>query len=410
MFQEMEILVDMINRGFKSIDTEKKTVPKRILLTGARSPTALELARHLHQSGHTVFAADTSTLHVLKFSNAIKRFYDFPSPRYDLKRFIGKLGKIITEEKIDLVIPMWEEVIYISLHRDSLPSNCEIFCSQFQLLHDLHHKWHFIKLLGSLGIKTPNSVLLRSNNDLKKFEFKKPYVLKKCYSRGSRFVYKVTSPQPPEVDIQPENPWIAQDYLQGKKFCSYSICQKGKVLAHTVYPVNYTIDGSSCVAFEAVEHPDIFEWVKNIVQKVGFTGQIAFDFIENNDGILYAIECNPRATSGIHLFKPEDRIDKAFLNLACNTITPKPGNSQQIAVGMLMYGLGIGVSEKKLPRYLRKFFTTKDVVFSLRDLKPFLLEPIVLGSYWLKSKKLRVSIPILFTQDLEWDENPDDLA
>ena len=41
---------------------------KRILLTGARSPCALELARHLKSAGHQVFAADTSKLHVFEVS------------------------------------------------------------------------------------------------------------------------------------------------------------------------------------------------------------------------------------------------------------------------------------------------------------------------------------------------------
>lgn len=388
-------------QGIKQMD---KT--KRILLTGARSPCALELARHLGHSGHTVIAADTSTMHVIRFSNSIKKFYDFPSPRYDTKGFFEKINRIIRDENIDLVIPIWEEVIYLSRRRDLLPDSCEVFCAPFQLLHDLHHKWNFIKLLGSLGIKAPWSVLLRSSKDFENFEFKKPYILKKCYSRASRAIIKVTDHKPPQVSIQPENPWIAQEFLQGEKYCSYSVCYQGKVLAHTVYPVQYTMDGSSCVAFEAIDHPRIFEWVKNLARKTSFTGQVAFDFIENEEGGLYAIECNPRATSGIHLFKPEDRLDRAFLNQTEQTIFPKTGNTQQIALGMLMYGLGMGSKEKRFSKYLKKFLTTKDVVFSSRDLSPFLLEPLVLSSYWMKSKKLGISIPVLFTQDLEWDEDP----
>lgn len=378
---------------------------KRILLTGARSFYALELARLLKKSGHTVFASDTTTMHVTRFSNSIKKFYSFPSPRYDAKGFIDTLNRIIIEESIDMVIPIWEEVIYISLHQELLPESCEVFCAPFQLLHDLHHKWNFIKLLGSYGIKAPWSVLLKSNKDFENFEFKKPYILKKCFSRGSRFIFKVSSNKPPKISIQPNNPWIAQQYLEGDKYCSYSVCSKGHVLAHTAYAVNYTIDGSSCVAFEAIEHSGIFGWVKNLAHKTGFTGQIAFDFIVQ-DGEVYAIECNPRATSGIHLFKPEDKLDLAFLDNTEQTIMPTTGNSQQIGLGMLIYGLRMGSRERRFSQYLKKFLTTKDVIYSSSDLAPFCAEPLILISYWLRSKILGVTIPLLFTQDLEWDEDP----
>lgn len=380
---------------------------KRILITGARSPCALELARQLNQCGHVVFAADTTTFHLSRFSNAVKKFLTIPSPRYQVEAFIEKLSELIVSEEIDLLIPMWEEAMYLSLYLDRLPKTCEVFCASFKLIHELHHKWYFIKLLEKLEIKKiPRSVLLRNNHDLEDFSFETPYVLKKCFSRQSRGILKVTTPKPPKITISPDNPWIAQEYIHGEKYCSYSVCYKGEVLAHTAYPVQYTMDGSSCLAFEAIEHPQIMEWVKNIVQKTGYTGQIAFDFIETPSEELYSIECNPRATSGIHLFKSEDRLDRAFLHEISEIITPKVGNTQQIIAAMLLYGLGLGIAEKNFQGYLRKLLTTKDVVFSSRDLKPFLLKPLVLTSYWVRSKKLGMSIPFLFTHDLDWDEDP----
>jgi predicted ATP-grasp superfamily ATP-dependent carboligase len=385
---------------------EKESKTRRILLTGARSPCALELSRNLNRSGHTVFAADTSSFHVALFSNSVEKFYAIPSPRYDIEGFISHLSEIITKEKIDLLIPIWEEVMYISLHKDRLPKSCEVFCAPFKLLHHLHNKWLFIKLLNSYGIKAPHSVLVNNNKELEEFSIEHPYVLKRCYSRGSRYIIKVMTPEPPPINIDPENPWIAQEYIEGDKYCSYSVCYQGKVLAHAVYPVKYTMDGNSCLAFEAIDHPKILRWIKNLADKTGYTGQWAFDFIETPQGVLYAIECNPRATSGLHLFGREDRLDRAFFHETTDTIIPRVGNSKQIATGMLMYGLGIGRSEKRLQEYLKKFFTTKDVVFSLQDLKPFLFEPLVLTSYWLKSKKKGLSIPVMFTHDLDWDEDP----
>ena len=73
-------------------------------------------------------------------------------------------------------------------------------------------------------------------------------------------------------------------------------------------------------------------------QEINFTGQIAFDFIESADKKLYAIECNPRATSGLLLFQNNDRLDQAFFAETQSPIFPQQGARKQIATGMCLYG------------------------------------------------------------------------
>lgn len=376
-----------------------------ILFTGARSTCALELARHLTAAGHRVIATDTSSMHIARFSNAVEKFLVTPSPRFNTEGFIQTLLEIVEKEKIDLVIPIWEEVMYLSRFVERFPKTCKVFSSPFGVVHTLHHKWLFIKELQSFDIVAPKTVLLRSNEELQKLTFDHAYVLKACYSRGSRQILKVNAGgSPPEIKITSENPWIAQEFIHGKKFCSYSVCQQGKVLAHAAYPVTYTMDESSCLAFESIEHPKIFEWVKFYINTINFTGQAAFDFIETPEGKLYAIECNPRATHGVHLFKPEEGLAKAFLNQLEDPVFPAVGNTQQIVAGMIMYGWKDAVGQKIFRKYLKKFLTTKDVVYSSKDLKPFFCEPLVLASYVWKSKIQKLSIPVLYTHDLDWDE------
>lgn len=44
------------------------------------------------------------------------------------------------------------------------------------------------------------------------------------------------------------------------------------------------------------------------------SGMFGFDFIEEANGTTYVIECNPRATSGIHLFgNKAPEVTNAFL-------------------------------------------------------------------------------------------------
>lgn len=93
-----------------------------------------------------------------------------------------------------------------------------------------------------------------------------------------------------------------------------------------------------------MEHEEIYEWVRQFVQATGFSGQVGFDFIETEDGQLYAIECNPRATSGIHLFHPGDGLVRALiapegLVKAAEVIIPKQGSKAMLMLPMLGSGL-----------------------------------------------------------------------
>ena len=381
------------------------THQKNILLTAGRSPLTLDLARQLQSAGHRVFIAETMKLHVCRFSKAVSKSFVIPSPRFHSENFVEALIKIVKDEKIDLIIPIYEEIVYISKALHRFPKECTIFCPPFETLNELHNKWLFYCKQRALGIEAPATYLITSADDLNKIDFSVPYALKACYSRASLNLKKVSSPHSvPALQILPQNPWIAQEWLEGNKFCTYSICHQGSLLAHATYPVRYAIDGNSCITFHAIEQPAIFNWIKNFVSLLNFSGQIAFDFIELPNKKLFAIECNPRATSGVHLFYEQDRIDEAFFNTAKTLICPKVGANKQIAAGMMLYGWKkSSCRDNSLKKYFKELFSVTDVVFSLKDIKPFLLEPLVFAGIWLNSKKRKLSIPAVFTFDYEWN-------
>ena len=375
----------------------------RILLTGARLPFSLALVRHLHAHGHQVFVADSIKNHLCRFSNAIKKSYLVPPPRFHTREFIQSLRGIVEREKIDLLLPISEEIFYIAKEKESLPGSCRVFADSYEKLVQLHNKATFIQKLKSHGLDTPKTVQILTQEDFQKIPLSPPYVIKPCYSRNSHNLVKVEKEnQIPKIEIKPHNPWVAQEWIDGKRFCTYGICSKGSVLANTIYPVQYAIGRTSCLNFEAVEHEGILNWIKNFVRLEEFTGQIAFDFIETSDK-LYAIECNPRTTSGIYLFGLEDTIDQAFLENTNSLITPKPGTKRQLAVGMLLYGWQTRPGDKTLISFLYKVFTDPDVVFSVDDIIPFLIQPYLLLNYVLMSVKARKTIPQAILSDLEWN-------
>lgn len=375
---------------------------KNILITGARTFIALDLARKFHRSGHRVFVADTSRYHLTCYSNSVVNSYKVPTPKLFPKEYIDSLVEIVKKEKIDLLVPVYEEIFYISRALDAF--SCEVFCSSFDVLNGLHNKWSFYLKQKSMGIAVPETILVSSQKDLEELKLEYPMALKASYSRASLQVKKATKEKRPKIEIETHNPWIAQKWLDGKKYCSFSLCIDGEIQAHTAYPVNYTIK-SSCLMFEAVDHPGIYEWVENFVREEKFTGQIAFDFSVEEDGKIYAIECNPRGTSGIHLFDENEKILDVFFGKTCSLITPKEGACKQLFSGMLINGWK-GCSS--IFQFFSTIFGLSDVTFEKKDIKPFLMQPIIFIVHLCKSAKFRKNISSFYTYDMDWDGDIDE--
>lgn len=384
----------------------------RLLLTNGRSPMTLYLARLLGSAGHEIYITDPQRVHYCRFSNYVKKNFLVPSPRFAKESHIAALCDIVKNYNIDMVIPTWEDVLLIAKYKHVFPSSCQLFVSDFDLLSTLHNKWSFIKFLDDLGFETPQTEIIRSREDLENIKIDQ-FALKPGFSRSSKNVYKAARGGPyPDIYPSAEEEWIAQEWLQGEIFCTYTVCHNGKIYAHSTYPMDFIRDkprlgnvsvGSYCLSFSSIEHAGIYQWTEEFVRKTKFTGQIAFDFFEVDSGQIYAFECNPRLTSGVTLFQQESRLDRAFFALNRYPILASKESMTQILLGMLFLGWQPALVCKKLQLYFQRLFRSKDIIFNFRDMKPFLFQPLImLKLLWLSYTK-RTSIPASFTDDLDYN-------
>ena len=380
-----------------------------ILLTGGRAPATLELARTFHRAGHAVFMAESLRGHLSEPSNALTANYLVPPPRQQTSAFLDALKTIIIENKIDLLIPTCEEVFYISMGRNQLL--CKVFVEPINMLQMIHHKWAFIIQALNLGLPVPETLLIRSEDELlMAFAQWQKLVLKPIYSRfASRTLIRPTLKQAlTTVTIDPDNPWIAQEFIDGQQFCTYSICHHGHITAHTAYRSDFTAGQGATIVFQHFEHPGIFDWVQRFVEATLFTGQIAFDFIESPDGEIVALECNPRATSGIHLLASDPKFVNAFFDESMDYITPSEKSSSMLTTAMLMYRLFPAIKNHKFNSWLSTFFSSPDVIFDTKDLLPFFLQWRSILHYLNLARKQHISPLAASTFDIEW--NGEDIA
>lgn len=377
-----------------------------ILITGGRAPAALELARVFHAAGHRVSMAESATAHLSQPSRCIAANFRVPRPRQQTIPYIDAMEQIIVQQQIDLLVPTCEEVFYIAMGRERLARHCAVFVEPLERLQPLHHKWMFACRAGQMGLSVPETTLLESHAELRRaFDHWEALVLKPTYSRfASRAILRPLSYESvAHLHITPDIPWVAQQFVEGRQMCSYSVVHGGRISAHTIYPAEFTAGQGAAVSFRHLEHPAVDDWVQRFVRAEHFTGQIAFDFIETPSGEIFALECNPRTTSGAHLLASHPDFHAAFIDTLSTPVRPKPDTSAMLLTGMLVYGLPSAVREGRLRSWLSAVHRSRDVVFSARDPLPALFQLRSIAHFVELGVRHQISPLEASTLDIEWN-------
>lgn len=378
-----------------------------ILFTGGRAPVTLDLARLFASAGYRVFVADSMQHQLCSLSRCVCENFFVPSPRHDYPGYIQALEKIIQEQKIDLLIPTCEEIFYISHALPRLSQLCQVCAESLDRLDRLHNKWEFIQLAQNQNLQVPQTWFLKTSEDLDNLiqTSSIKLIFKPVYSRFANHIHTFNPDiqNRPDITITPTQPWVAQEYIIGQHYSSYSIAHRGQITAHAVYPSIFTAGKGACIYFESIDHPGIFTWVNKFITAINFTGQIAFDWIENQNGELYPLECNPRTISAIHLFTPTDNLPQAFISLPQQIIQPQPQRKAMISMAMLIYGLPSAIGTNRVKKWLKIFLKTPDVIFRSHDPLPFLSIWIILIQALITSFQTKQNLQQVSTQDIEWD-------
>ena len=370
------------------------SINKTVLLTGTRAPIALDLARLFWKAGLRVICVDSLKHTACRYSKAVDRYYQIASPVFNLEGFKWNLNEIIEREHVDLLIPMCEEVLYVAKIQDELLS--DVFCMAFDDVEQLHNKWTFYLWLKKHGFKTPLTYLLEDR------PLNQKVVLKRIYSRFGAHIHIVRAGQKLlDLDSQPQNIYIAQDFIEGEKLCSYSVAIDGHLCVHTAYVPLQTLGKGASIAFKNIEDTQVFAFVDAFVKLYQYTGQVSFDFIRSKDGTLYCIECNPRATSGLHFFKGMDEAAEGFFKPLKDYVLPKKEISFRDPLFSLWYGMQHGDVFQK--SFWKMLFTGDHPFKDDDDRNPYRALPKVFGEVLqqslLKGKSFRTGL----SYDLEYN-------
>ena len=377
--------------GFRFVQDKGKvaSVNKKamnVLILGGRAPAALELGRIFTKSKNKVWFAESFPFALSKYSNTCAQFLPLPEPNRHPKAFIDEILVICNRFNIDLVIPTCEEVFYLSYYKDKFPKKTLVFVDEFTKLKSLHDKFEFIKMVEAAQLLAPKTQKVDNPEELGKLWKKRNRcVIKPVFSRfGEHVLINPLSESDLPSAVTAKNPYVFQEYISGKLYCSYSVCQDGILLAHTCYSSEFYA-GRAAIHFEHITHTGICEWVSKFVAFHRITGQVSFDFIENENG-LYPLECNPRATSGIHNFFQDTRLASCFDQLEPRQLVEPQGRGQHaIMLALILYGFPKVRSWGMLLKLLKTIWKSRDVIFDLKDPLPALGQFVSYGSFLRKA-------------------------
>ncbi|BAY34044.1 hypothetical protein NIES2107_59490 [Nostoc carneum NIES-2107] len=387
-FNALIVLIALLWGIVRSPFTKKAVVAahsQTILVSGAKMTKALQLARSFHAAGHRVILIEGHKywLSGHRFSQAVSRFYTVPAPQSDSEGYIQALVEIVKQEKVDIYVPVCSPIAsyYDSLAKPALSEYCEVFHFDADITKMLDDKFAFTDKARSLGLSVPKSFKITDPQQVINFDFSqetRKYILKSiAYDSVRRLdltklpcnTSEETAAFVNSLPISPENPWIMQEFIPGKEFCTHSTVRDGELRLHccchsSAFQINY----------ENVENPQICEWVQQFVKSLQLTGQVSFDFIQAEDGSVYAIECNPRTHSAITMFYNHHGVADAYFGK-----TPLAAPLEPLASSKPTYWIyheiwrltGIR-SWKQLQTSVNTLLRGTDAIYNLNDPVPFL--------------------------------------
>jgi predicted ATP-grasp superfamily ATP-dependent carboligase len=357
-----------------------------ILISGGKMTKALQLARSFHNAGHRVILVETHKYWLTghRYSWAIDRFYTVPDSRSP--EYPQAILEIVKQERVDIYVPVCSPVASYddAQIRDLLvPNYCDVMHVDIDTLQGLDDKYEFATTAQALGLRVPKSFKITHPQQVIDFDFaneQRQYIIKSIpYDSVRRLdLTKLPCATPAEtaafvksLPISESKPWVMQEYIPGQEYCTHSTVRNGHLQLHcccesSAFQVNY----------QQIDRSDIENWIRTFVSNLHLTGQVSFDFIQaNDDGQIYAIECNPRTHSAITMFYNHPDVAKAYLNPPLDR-TVQPLNTSRPTYWMYheIWRLVTHLYSPQITwQRLQTIAQGKDAIFEWDDPLPFLM-------------------------------------
>jgi len=334
---------------------------RTVVLSGARAPVALHWARLFKTAGWRVVLTDTFRMPISRATRFKDRYVRLPGPLGDFAAFLTALRRVLEEERPAFWMPTCEEVFFLAAARDLHGVALPLFAPPFQVLAAAHDKFRFSRAVAGMSTEAPRSWLVKDDGDLAPLiPRSRELVFKPVWSRfGDRALRRPEPGRIADARFLAGEHWVAQDYLPGVEVSAFALAHGGRVLAIQPYRGLFRASAGAAVAFAPFDDPQIEAFVAEYAAATGWTGQLSFDFRHDAQGRLFVIECNPRATSGLHFFAASDGLVEA----AVGGCVARASNRRPMTLRLALatYGLADAITNRKLGEWRQAWSKCGDI-------------------------------------------------
>jgi hypothetical protein len=339
-----------------------------------------------------------------RWSRAPVRVHRYPAPRSDATGFARAIAALTDALDPALVIPACEEVFHLA----ALPGlSSKLFAPPASTLRRLHSKYLFAADCSGLGLPAPDTTRVISPEGLGPLTADAAnFIFKPEYSRfGTHALVGPSASEIRALTPSPSTPWVAQVRLRGIEVSFYAASVESRLVAFSAYRSTWRFNGGAGYAFQPLDRK-LFEQLQAIAevlaQRLVARGQFACDLIVDQAGKPWLIECNPRATSGVHLFGRNPDLALALLGRRDELVTGTAA-SRHVGPALWWYGLPEALKRKRLREWRAQCRAGGDVIGAAGDRAPVfgaLADTVIFGARALASGR---GLAEIMTADIEWN-------
>lgn len=376
---------------------------ERVLITGARAAAALDIARDFARAGYEVHMADCVTSRLAGWSRAVAGLHGYPSPVRDWMGFRKRMVALVDDLDPVLIVPACEEVFHLS----AAPLGERLFQPPVDTLRRLHDKAVFAEHCAALGLPVPETRRLDQPADVDPFRRRaRDWVFKARYSRFGEGTLVGPSPERlAGIAPSPRHGWIAQQRIEGREVSFYAVARAGEITAFAAYGSAWRLPGGASLSFDPLEPAlaaAMLTQARTLAAANTLTGQFACDLIVDSTGRPWLIECNPRATSGVHLLVGEGLLAQAILATPREPLLPTAGN-QHLLPAFLTFGLQMAIRQNRLGEWRAQLRRGCDVAGRPGDRTPMAGAVVDGLAFMLAGARMGIGTTAATTVDIEWN-------
>jgi hypothetical protein len=378
---------------------------RKVLITGARSAVAIDMARDFSEQGYEVHLADCSSAYVSRWSRIPERVHRYAPPARDAGRFIADIRRIAGAVEPEIIVPTCEEVFYLPSAFSATALRERVFAPPASDLDILHNKYSFAKLCDGIGLSVPETHRIDRPQDVLKYKDNaEKWVFKPCYSRfGAETLIAPAAVRLDGLSFDKKRAWVAQKLIRGYELSFYAIAKSGRLVALAVYTSSWRLKGGASYVFEPVSD-ELFTQVKNIAEGIAatlnLTCQFSCDLIEDDAGRAWLIECNPRATSGLHLLRGQ--LAATIAGAREFPIARQTAIKYMLPM-MMTHGFINAVKGNRLRPWFETVNAGRDVIGGRRDRLPVCGAMLDTAIFMLQGMRKGLSLSQATTADIEWN-------